>query len=371
MNFSNEELYYMYGQYDTNISITFNYNSDGYHIFGKSLMGSIIYTEEERRDLENAIKAEPVERTDKKIRILPSVIEKLTGEQYEQAERYGILCSDIYEISSYRMPRKNNFTETGQKEIKHTVTVNFNANPREINELSYGFLNARFSRKEPLSPEEINKYLGLRAFFNLNNNEPPYNELPADHDAVNYHRLHAKLLALTIDEADMPEFARLMIQRHQAREVLIRQEIEKSGEKLETVAKAHGDEIKNLRDACHGFEEQVIIYGKKLIYLDLERFLHIYARHVTETQVGGQFAIKTVFQYKYDDIIRIIKAVVQQEKDAIQEHFQTSPDKNFMRIGKRSVYYEGHYYRVEIDVNGRLITFHPYNNNEERDADNA
>jgi hypothetical protein len=369
MNFSNEELYYMYGQYDTNISITFFYNSDAYKIFGKSLMGSIIYTEEERRNLEIAIKANPIERTEKKIRLLPSVIEKLSGEQYEQAERYGILCSDIYEILSYKMPRRNNFTENAKKEVQKTITVNFNAKPREINELSYGFLNSRFSRKEPLSPDEINKYLGLRAFFNLANNEPPYSELPSNADAVNYYRLNAKFIALTIDETDMPEFAKLMLQRHQVREGLIRQEIERSGEKFETVAKAHGDEIKNLRDACHGFEERVIIYGEKLIYLDLERFLHIYARHVTETQVGGQFAIKTVFQYKYDDIIRIIKVVVEQESDAIQEHFQATPEKNFVRIGKRSAYYDGHYYRLEIDTDGRLLTFHPYNNNEERDAD--
>jgi len=107
------------------------------------------------------------------------------------------------------------------------------------------------------------------------------------------------------------------------------------------------------------------------VYLDLERFLHIYARHVTETHVGGQFAVKTVFQYKYDDIIRIIQAVIESEATAIQEHLAAGSGKNFLRMGKRSIYYEGHYYRVEIESDGRLLTFHPYNNNDERDADDA
>jgi hypothetical protein len=369
MNFSNEELYAMYGQFDTNITITFHYNSAAYQIFGSTLMGSIIYAEDQRRDLEAAIHTPPVARTDVKIRFLPSPIEHLTAEQYEQAERFGFLCSDIYEILSYNRPRTNVFTEKGKLEIQNTITVNFNARPQEINQISFGFLNSRFSRKEPLSPGEVNKFMGLRKYFGMDNSEAPYKDLLFDEKEADYYALNAKLLDLTIEGVDMKTFASLIIERYQAREKLIQAEIERSGGKLEEVAKEHGDELKNLRDACHGFEEKVLLYGKRLVYLDLERFLHIYGRHVAETHLGGKFAVKTVFQYKYDDIIRIIHAVIESEAAAIQEHLAMDSGKNFIRIGKRSIYHEGHYYRVEIDHSGRLLTFHPYNNNEERDAD--
>lgn len=369
MNFSNEELYAMYGQYDTNITVNFAYGSAAYQVFGRSLMGTIIYTEEQRRELEQAIRADQPARTDAKVRLLPSTIEELTEAQYEQAERYGFACSDIYEVLSFNRPRNNAFTQKGEKKIENTIVVNFDARRNELNRISYGFLNSRFSRGEPLSPSEVNKFLGLRKYFGLPNDEAPYAALDFNGDDVNYYALNAKLVDLTIEGDDMKAFAELMAKRYLAREKLIQAEINRSGEKLEVVAKKYGDELKNLRKACHGFEEKVMLYGKHLVYLDLERFLHIYARHVTETLVGENFVGKTVFQYQYDDIMRIIRTVVGSEKEAIQEHLAAASGKNFVRMGKRSIYHDGHYYRVEIEPGGRLLTFHPYNNNEERDAD--
>ena len=369
MNFSYEELYYMYGQYDTLITITFQYNSDAYKIFGNTLMGDILYREDERDELEALLKEKPVPRTDRRIRILPSPVIKLTVEQYEQAERYGFLASDIYEIMSYNKPRQNNFVANEKKEIQNTITLNVNSNPRELNQLLFGFLNSRVKRNSPLSPEEKYKYLGLARHFGEDITADPYKQFNDNEKAIRYHELNAKLTDLTIDEGDMKEFAQLMIERYNERENLIKVEIERSGGKIEAAAEKYGDEIKNLKKAAHSFNEDIILFGEKMVFLDLERFLHIYARHAEETHVGDGFGDKTLFQYKYDDIIRIIKAVVESESDAIQEHFKTNLNRNFVRMGKRSTYYEGHYYRIEIEPSGRLLTFHPYNNNEERDAD--
>ena len=369
MNFSYEELYFMYGQYDTLITITFQYNSEAYKIFGSTLMGDIIYTEDERNELEDLLKENPVPRTDRKIRLLPSSVVKITAEQYEQAERYGFLASDIYEIMSYNKPRQNNFVAKEKKEIQNTITININSNRRELNQLLFGFLNSRVKRNTPLSQEEKYKFLGLARHFGEDISVDPYKQFNDNEAAIRYYELNAKLTDLTIEGDDMKEFAKLLVERYDEREKLIKLEMERSGGKIEAVAAKYGDEVKNLKKAAHGFEEEIILFGEKLVFLDLERFLHIYARHVEETQVGEGFEGKTVFQYKYDDIVRIIKAVVESESDAIQEHFKASPNRNFLRMGKRSIYYEGHYYRVEIEPSGRLLTFHPYNNNVERDAD--
>lgn len=56
MNFSYEELYSMYGQYDTFISIVFHRGSESFHKFGSTLMGVIKYTLEERIELESILK---------------------------------------------------------------------------------------------------------------------------------------------------------------------------------------------------------------------------------------------------------------------------------------------------------------------------
>ncbi|KIA90935.1 hypothetical protein OC25_23845 [Pedobacter kyungheensis] len=369
MNFSYEELYHMYGQYDTLITITFQYNSEAYKIFGSTLMGDIIYTEDERNELEGLLKENPVPRTDRKIRVLPSSVIKITQEQYERAERYGFLASDIYEIMSYNKPRQNNFVAKEKKEIQNTIVISTKSNRRELNQILFGFLNARVKRNTPLSPEEKYKFLGLARHFGEDITVDPYKQFNDNESAIRYHELNTKLTDLTIEGDDIKDYAKLISERYDEREKLIKLEIEKSGGKIEAIAKKYGDEVKNLKSAAHGFEEEIILFGEKLVFLDLERFLHIYARHVEETHVGDGFGEKTIFQYKYDDILRIIKAVVESESDAIQEHFKTKPNRNFVRMGKRSIYYEGHYYRVDIEPTGRLLTFHPYNNNEERDAD--
>jgi hypothetical protein len=370
MNFSIEELYSMYGQYDTLITMNFHYNSDAYKKFGGSLMGEIIYTKEQRENLEEVLKQNPIPRTDEKVRIMPSSVVELTAEQFEHAERFGIQASDIYEILSYNRPRENQFIGKDKKEIKNTVTININSNPREINQLSFGFLSSRAKRNEGLSPEEKYQWLGLARYFGEDISKEPYVVYNDNENAIRYYEIRAKYYALTINEDEAKEFAKLIANRYIEAEKLIRAEVERSGEKLEAVAQKYGEKLDNLKNAAHGFEEQIILFGEKLIYLDLERFLHIYARHVGETHIAVEsFAGKTVFQYKYDDIIRIVKDVVESEKDSIRAHFKANPDKIFVRMGKRSIYYQGHYYRVEIEPSGRLLTFHPYNNNEERDAD--
>jgi len=186
---------------------------------------------------------------------------------------------------------------------------------------------------------------------------------------VKYYELDAKLTDLNIEGDDIKELGSLIAERYIHKEKLIEDEIQKSRLKLSEAAEKYGDELKNLRKICHRFEEEIILFGDKLIYLDIERFLHIYARHVTETQLGGEFIGKTVFQYKFDDIMRIIKMVVESEADNIQQYFKDNPNGEFRRIGKRSIYFDGQYYRVEIDKAGRLLTFHPYNNNDQRDRD--
>ncbi|QJB34928.1 hypothetical protein HF324_27790 [Chitinophaga oryzae] len=370
MNFSNEELYAMYGQYDTNILITFKYGSNAFKIFGATLMGTIVYTQQERDALEISLKENPIPRTDKKIRILPSHAMEVTQLQFEQAERYGILCSEIIEVSSYNWPRTNRFTEKNKKEISITHNVAINARRDQLNRLEYGFLEKRYSLGETLSPEEVNKFLGLRSHFGLDISQPPYKDLVHKSSEVRYFSLNAKMNALTINEEEMKEFAGIIVSRYNEREELIHEELKRSNLKLTEIAENYGDKLSNLKDICHGFSEEIILFGEKLVYLNLERFLHIYARHVTETQVGGQYEGKTVFQYKYEDIIRLIKAVIETEADAIQDHFKNNPTKEFIRMGKRAAYYDGHYYRIQILPSGLLDSFHPYNNNEEKDNDN-
>ena len=54
MNFSIEELYFMYGQYDTFVLLEFQLETKSRELFGKDgIMGRFRYTLDEKRDLKN------------------------------------------------------------------------------------------------------------------------------------------------------------------------------------------------------------------------------------------------------------------------------------------------------------------------------
>lgn len=377
MNFSYEELYSMYGQYDTFISIVFHRGSESFHKFGSTLMGVIKYTLEERTELENILKKDEIPRTENVIHFTPSELEKLSLEQIEFLDKTGFLCSDIFEVSSVNLPRKNRFIDKKKKEIPNTINIEIDAKDwQDINMITFGFLNSRYIKGNPLSPNEMNQYLGLREYYNKENSISPFKELAYQEDLatlkneVRFYELKSKFDDLVINEDEMKEFAQQIISKYSYRENLIKEEIRKSAERLNQLSQEFGDQIERLKDICHKYEERVVLFGEKLIFLNFERFLHIYIRHVTETQIGNRFQGKTVFQYKFDDIIRVISLVMDVASNDIQEHFRNFPDKIYRRMGARSIYYDGHYYRVEIEPNGSLITFHPYNNCEEKDADN-
>lgn len=372
MNFSAEEIYSMYGQYDTFVTLEFQYNSDEYKRFGNRLMGVFFYTLEERKEYEEILQSGQIPRTDTKIKFSPSTIEKLSAENIEILDRYGIQASCINVISTFNRQRKNRFAEKGTKEIPNQITIQA---PKidgwqELNRLRFGFLNSIYKSEQPFTPNQEIEYWGLRTHLGLGTDLEDFLNIK-NRDAeflkkVRLVELDCKFQELSIVEEQIQEFAKLKVENIFYKKDVIDKEIQKSGENIKTVSDNFKTQIEELRKCCYPFEEDIIGFGKKPIYLTFERFVHIYARHVAETQIGERFSgEKTVFQYKLDDIKYLIKMVVETVSDDIQKHFQETAEKSFIRIGKRAVYIDGHYYRIVIEPSGSILDFHPYNINEE------
>lgn len=372
MNFSNEEIYAMYGQYDTFVTLEFHYNTEEFNRFGSRLMGVFLYTMAERQKLEEILKQEQIPRTDTKIKFSPSQLEKLSQENLEILDIYGIQTSSINIVSSFNRPRKNRFIEKGTKEIPNQITIQA---PRingweELNRLRFGFLNSIQKSGKPFTFNQEIEYWGLRTHFVLDLDSADYIEIKKrDSDflkKVRFVELESRFQELTITEEQMKEFASLIIEKMGYKNSIIEKEIQISGENIKNVTDNFKVQISELKKCCSQFEEDIIGFGDKQIYLTFERFVHIYARHVSETQIGERFSgEKTVFQYKFDDIKYLIKMVFESVSDEVQEHFKNTPEQPFRRIGKRAVYIDGHYYRIVIEPSGSIQDFHPYNQNEE------
>jgi hypothetical protein len=81
-------------------------------------------------------------------------------------------------------------------------------------------------------------------------------------------------------------------------------------------------------------------------------------RHVEEMQVTEHFEDKDNFQWDEEDVLTVMKKVVEDLNDEIQLFFLENPQKRYSRYGKQSAYFEGDYYTLHIEPNGRINTFH-------------
>lgn len=270
-----------------------------------------------------------------------------------------------------RQPDENRFNIKGEKEIKNTIKVNFNSAGLSVQRLELYNLNARLKSGYKLYQEEEYKYIGYQLHYNPESIpkevldgliDPGTNKLKEE---IRFYQLQAEFFDATSDNPVMNDELKDMLQKRGKEKIkILMEELKRSAEKLKNIGEKYNDNLKSIISLCLRFEDEVLLPYELPIWLDFERFIHIYVRHVKETKVGERYDDKTIFQYKFRDVRRIIKAVLKSVYIEIQEHFKNNPNSNFYRIGERSVYYDGNYYRIEIEPNGRLLTFHPYNDNE-------
>tara|TARA_R110000765_G_scaffold422018_1_gene528720 strand:+ start:1639 stop:2781 length:1143 start_codon:yes stop_codon:yes gene_type:complete len=376
MNFSLEEIFSMYGRYDKFITLEFEYNSEEYKKFGFRLMGTFLFDLNDRIELDKTLQKDEIPRTDRKIKFAPSELEKLSDEQKIDLDKNGVLASSINTVLASDLPRKNRFRELGKKEIQNVMYIKAPdfSGWDELNRVRFGFLNSRYSKGQDLSPQEFIQYWAFRNHFKIELDKNDYKEnfdktSPEFKEKVRLEVLRIKYQESSISEIEIEEFAKLVVKIILYKNAIINKEIAFATEKINEISNNFGSELGTLKKICRGFDEKVIAFGDKIIFLEFERFVHIYARHVSETQIGERFAgNKSVFQYKFDDIIQVIKMVIHSVNDEIQEHFKQTPDQSFRRMGSRSIYIDGHYYRVEIEPNGMLKDFHPYNDDKNTGA---
>lgn len=361
----------MYGQYDNNfVTLEFHYESEAYRDFKPTLMGSFIYTLDEREKLQKLIATENIPRTNQYIKFNPSSLEKLTKEQIVALDKRGFQNSDIASVSTLNLPRYNRFTLKGEKDIPNTLEVRFDSRGMDMDMFHMGFFNSRIRNGYKLIPEEEFEYLGLQLYYNPEFKIDEHKAKILDPDTGNikepirYYQLKAKFLKTELTEDENKEFQEIIGRRSKIKIDILIDELNRSTEKLKDIAVKHKDAFKTLINICAQFESEVLLPYEIPIWWDFERFLHIYVRHVKQTKVGERFAERTIFQYKFKDVNRIVKAVIESAYDEIREHLKERPTEIFRRLGKRSICYDGNYYRVEIEPSGRLLTFHPYNDNE-------
>jgi len=368
--FSVEELYAMYGQFDNKyISIEFHKFSESAKKFGRNISGVLTYYKEERENLENAISQANVPRTNGLVKIDCSNDERLSDEQKKELLNNGFISGDIYEVLALNYPTIKSYKQSGIKEIPNTITVKFDPTDFDINLAYYWLYSQKIKNGYILIDEEIAKFCGLSLYLKPGSDNYDYvktncfdengNKLPK----VRFYELEAKFYANDINKEEIIEFDNLLKSRNTERIKAVKKEIKKSTNKTFEQFKIEYPEIySEIQKSIVHFQTESLEYQEVVtpIYWDFESFLHIYLRHCDELAIEGHFEDKTKFQYSQKDIKRILKIAIEKIKPRINERLKEGKD--FRIYGDKSVYFNGNYYSLHILANGRVAAFNPMKN---------
>lgn len=367
--YSIEDIYKLFGQYDWVATFFFKSNSEAYKKYGPYVTGLVDYTFQERQNLEKKIQSDDYSKTAGNIKLKYLMNDE--DEEYVSKLRFdGFHTDEIKRINYLPWERENKFiNDEKNKIVPNIIKIPTSDIPNfgsiNIESIKMKTFESRFHRDAALLYEEKCEYAGILSAF-LGGNFP---------EKIN------KYCGLDIDEVqNNPIVYRYYLKTKQKRDGLsieenvrlIDLEMKHIVENLnvfdEELQSAFGGNFelsqdKELYQFCKDevakFEKERLLQIHPMIYWDVRSFCHIYLRHVKETQVGGNSANKSVITYQYDEIKRLIQQVLKSVQNEIEKHYKKNGNKGFKRVGRRAIYFNGEYYYVYIDENGRLESFYP------------
>jgi len=59
-----------------------------------------------------------------------------------------------------------------------------------------------------------------------------------------------------------------------------------------------------------------------------------------------------------NDLKTLIQKLLDLIEEEIEEHFRINKNKKFYRSGKRAIYFNKDYYSLDIDTDGKIISFY-------------
>lgn len=365
--FSIEELYYMYGQFDSFTGIEFHKFSDAAKKYGRNIGGVFVYGKSERKNLESLIKSSSIPRTNGLIKIDVSSNYNLTPELVREIITVGFNSADIHKILASNIPMTNSYSQVGKKEIPNTININFDPKETDPCKLALYIIDMRLNNSETLIENDWNKYCGYTIYYSPELKQIEflkskiYNEDGLQKKEVRFYELVAKNTNSDINEDELNELSGLLKKRSLERFDVLKIELRQTNiNSIEQFKIKHQGIYYEIHKTALGFDEEVLSIGKFPIpiYWNFKSYLHIYLRHCEELQPDGQFKAKTPFAYTQKDIRRILKIAVNKLIDKIQSRLSKGSD--FRTYDEKSLYFNGNYYSLRIESNGRVDSFYPY-----------
>ena len=354
-----ENIYEYVGREDRVATLSFFPDSESYKIYGNHLTVVFQYSQKERFDLDERIKDKSLKSVDyAKAKYLGY---ELSDEIVKHISEHGIYSDDIASLVTMYGFERNTFHSEEKREIK-THTIKMTSKPKGGDyDWIYGFAKRQVKDGVDLSPNERDLYLASKYYYEpdkltdeeklemfCGTDDKLKETIEREYLAIKYHRLE-------ITDEELKRHVELYFSLSKERNEVLNKYLIQSGsslKKLETENKELADELKS---KVLSFKDTSLNFGNKhAIYLDIDGYLHIFMRHVEKMKVNEHFSHKDNFQWNLDDVMTVIKHVVEKVNAEFQEYVEQTKGSQFKKYGDQSIYFEGDYYAVYIASNGRL-----------------
>jgi hypothetical protein len=268
------------------------------------------------------------------------------------------------EILYFTAPEKNTFHSKEKRTIdKINIPITSLPKGRDLDWM-YRFKKRLVSENIGLCPRERNFYLAGKFYYERDKlTEDEIAEIfPKDsemREAIEHEFLGMKYMREEISDPEKRRLAELLGKKKRDSYNLLDKYLKQSGSSMKKLVSDNPEQAVDLFEKTLHFKERRLnVTGTIPLYVDIDRYLHIYMRHVEEMKVNKHFEHKDNFQWNEEDVFSVMEHVIRQFNDEIQEFFSKNPDKRYSRYGDKSAYYEGDYYTFHIEPSGCISTFH-------------
>lgn len=362
MNYSEEEVYSLVGRQDKTATVIFKSDSDSFKLYGPHVTVLFLYTQYEREELDNRIKNPDSKNS--AIITVRHLTSQLDDDKIRRLENIGIKTDDIASILYFKHDTQNTFHSKEKRTItKIEIPIHIQPKGRDLDWM-YGFSKRLVDSGISLSPKERQFYLAGKYYYEQETlTSEEHSEIFGNaqnmETGIEFEYLKIKYKREEADGADKTRLVQLFRKKDNDDMSLLDKYLKETGSSLCKLAKEDLDSATKLLVRISKYQEKHInVVGKKAIYLDVDRYLHVHMRHVEEMKINDQFAHKSNFQWNEEDVLMVIDKVIAMINDEIQDFFERNPGKRYSRYGKKSVYFEGDYYTLHIEANGAISTFH-------------
>lgn len=373
MDYTPEKIYEVAGKFDKVTTVTFKPESAAAKLYGPHITVVFLYTQFEREEFDQHIKNNNnhIPATVK----AQELLSEISDEHKKQLATEGFHSSDILSLFYFGNREKNTFHSPATRTIdKIEIPIHVQPKGADIDWM-FGMSEMYVKQGIGLSPRERAFYIAGKFYYCPEEmSEAEMDEVINEDGSLNelfeWEYLQIKDRRQEIGPDGKKRLIAMYKQKKADDIAILDNYLKESGSSFLKLGTEDLDMLTELYMKVHYFQERRLnVIGKKAIYIEQQRYLHIWMRHVKELKVNSHFESKDNFQWEEKDVMVVLKNIVRIINDEVQLYFEQRPGKRFSKYGRQSIYFEGDYYTIHIEADGKISTFHKNRKKHEQPTD--